>query len=45
MTPETKIIDSVIGARNRSRQNSTATVVTGDIVEETTEEAEAESEE
>lgn len=34
MTEETKVIDSVIGARNKARQNSTATVVTGDIVTE-----------
>lgn len=36
MTEETKAIDNVLGARNRARQNSTATVVTGDIVTEET---------
>lgn len=35
MSEENKeVIDSVLGARSRSRQNSTATVVTGDIVTE-----------
>ena len=35
MSEEKKeVIDNVLGARSRSRQNSTATVVTGDIVTE-----------
>lgn len=35
MSEENKeVIDNVLGARNRNRTNSTATVVTGDIVEE-----------
>ena len=34
MDSNEKVIDNVLSARNKSRQNSTATVVTGDIVTE-----------